>query len=400
MTLLRLWTQRTNVALAAATVCALASGALAQHDVYLETPNTVPSYCQETSIWCGAATAQMILEGYPGGVEHAFSQTYIWNRIQVHKDDPGVNWATDPDGLKDTLMELGGDPGVSWSIFANASAQTLTHSVTYWMTNQEFPTAVLVYGFQHWVMIDGFTTDADPTQQSTVTLQYIEIVDPWNPPCPAATSGGVRSLMSGSNWYANYWYSPGNIAASKWDGNYIAVVEPPPSRGMATAPKQMEKGRVISAERAREAAMRAFKELRVERRAPYSILRRSKPLHSLLVNQQRKGYYIVTLGYQEGGFCQGAVLVNAYDGEFQEVGVFEKPLQYLSEDQAVRRAVSYLCACDAGRKEIRANLVFEPSEQTQTRFLPVWKIAVRESTVYVTQDGAIFDLLTPLPLGD
>ena len=55
----------------------------------------------------------------------------------------------------------------------------------------------------------------------------IEVTDPWNPPCPTASSGGVKSLMTGSNWYANYWYSPGNIPASKWNGNYVAVVEPP-----------------------------------------------------------------------------------------------------------------------------------------------------------------------------
>jgi hypothetical protein len=239
-------------------VLAMAGSVFAQHSVYLETSNTVPSYCQETDIWCGAATTQMILEGYPGGTEHPFTQTHIWNRIQVHRDDLAVNWATDPDGLRDTLMELGGDPGVSWNIYANSNAQSLMYSVTYWMTGRHFPTAVLVYGFQHWVMIDGFTTDVDPTTSTTINLQSIEIVDPWNPPCPAATSGGVRSLMTGANWYGNYWYMPGNIAASKWNGNYIAVIEPPVREGMAKAPRQVEEGRIIAEGAAKEYAMRWF----------------------------------------------------------------------------------------------------------------------------------------------
>ncbi len=148
-------TQKINLALMAIIVFALVGNVSAQHNVYLQTPNTIPSYCQETNIWCGAATAQMILEGYPGGVEHPFTQTHIWNTIQGHLDDLGVNWATDPDGLRDTLMDLGGDPGVSWNIHTNSNAQSLMYSVVYWMTRRHFPTAALVFGWQHWVMIDG-----------------------------------------------------------------------------------------------------------------------------------------------------------------------------------------------------------------------------------------------------
>jgi len=109
----------------------LPSIVLAQHDVYLQIPNTVPNYCQENIIWCGAATCQMLLEGYPGGVEHPFPQAEIWDTILVYKDDPEVNWATDPDGLREALMIFGGDPGVNWAIHKNANAQSLMYNVTY-----------------------------------------------------------------------------------------------------------------------------------------------------------------------------------------------------------------------------------------------------------------------------
>ncbi|GAB4535668.1 MAG: hypothetical protein Fur0020_03160 [Thermodesulfovibrionia bacterium] len=376
------------------------NNALAQHDVYLQVPNSVPSYCQETGIWCGAATGQMILEGYHGGVEHPFTQTHVWNRIVAHRDDPGVNWATDPDGLKDTLMEIGGDPGVSWNIFHNSNAQSLMYSVTYWMTQRRYPTAVLVYGFQHWVMIDGFTTDVNPTTNTTVNLQFIEIVDPWNPPCPAATSGGVRSLMSGSNWYSNYWYTPGNIPASKWNGNYIAVIEPPLNEGLAKAPRQVEEGGVISEGEAIERAVRWIKEFQIEKRKQYEVLKGTKHLKPLLVNQKHKGYYIVPLGYRDGELTQGAILVNAYNGDFQEVGVFQKPIKYLPEDQARRIALNYLCACKEKKERIRTQLIFQPSEQTQSRFMPLWAITIGKVTLYVTQEGKVFERLTPLPLGD
>ena len=378
----------------------LTTTAYADHNIYLETPNTVPSYCQETNIACGAASAQMILEGYPGGVEHTFTQAYIWSRIQAHKDDPGINWATDPDGLRDTLMELGGDPGVYWNIFTDNDPQDLMYSVVYWMTRVRFPTAALVYGFQHWIVIDGFTTDVDPTQNTAVTLEFIEIVDPSNSPCPTATSGGVRILMTGANWYANYWYAPGNHPASKWDGNYVAVIEPPPAPGAAKAGELPEEGKIISADAARDHALRAFKKLRLNCRDPYRILRNSKPLQPLLINPKHKGYYIVPLGYEEGAISQGAVVVNAYDGSFQEVGVFERPIKYLAEKRAVRRAMKYLCLCQEARERVQAELTFQPSEQTQSRFLPVWAVTVAGRTIFVTQEAVVFEELTPLPLGD
>lgn len=373
--------------------------AWAQHQVYLETPNSIPSYCQETNIWCGAATGQMILEGYPGGVEHPFTQTHVWNRIQAHRDDLAVNWATDPDGLRDTLGELG--PEGHWVIFSNTDAGALTYAMTYWMTRVRYPTAALVYGFQHWVMIDGFTTDQDPTLTGSVTLQWIEIVDPWDPPCPAATSGGVRQLMTGSNWYTNYWYAAGNIAASKWNGKFVAVVEPPPTPGVARAPRQVEEGTVITASQARERAVGYLRELPLKERPSFARLLRHTALAPLLVSRERKGYYIVPIGYEEGQVSQGAILVNAYNGELQEVALFERPFTYLPESRAVRLALSYLCACSLPpTTTVSARLIFQPSEQTKSRLLPVWEIRAARKLAYVTQDGRIFDKLTPLAPGD
>jgi len=371
---------------------------IVMHEVYLNIPNTIPSYCQEDPIWCGAAVAQMILEGYPPSLpEHPYSQSHIWSRIQAHKDDPGVNWATDPDGLRLTLMELGGDPGVSWNIFPNPNAQSLAYSLAYWMTKRRFPAATLVWEFQHWVAITGITTDVDPTQQSTVNLQYIEIINPGKQPCPTASAGGIKTKMPGGNWYSNYWYAPGNYPASKWNGKYIAVIEPPLMEGMAKAPREVEKGKVISESTALRRALMWIKELRLDEGHPYTILKVIKPLGPLLVNREHKGYYIVPFGYEEGEFVQAAVLVNAYTGDFQEVGVFQRPMKYLSKDLAVRNALRYVCTC---RAEAEARLIFQPSEQTQSRFLPVWKVTVKRTTLYVTHDGRVHEKLTRLPLGD
>ncbi len=397
-------------------VCLPMAMSCAQHTISLEVPNTIPSYCQEANNWCGAATGQMTLEGYPGAVEHPFTQTHIWNRIVVHRDDPGTNWATDPDGLRDTLMELGGDPGVNWNIFDDNSAQSLMYSVAYWMTRREFPTPVLVdtggsvWGsFQHWVMVEGFVTDVDPTTNSSVNLQFIDIVDPWNPPCATNTAGGVRQTVSGATWFTTYWGAPGNYPASKWHGNYVAVIEPPVEKGVVEAKRQILKGDVISRSDAKEYAVRWFKQLGFEKKATYSVLRGTVPLDPMLVNQEKAGYYLVPFGYSEGLLSQGAVLVNAYSGDFEEIGAFQRPITYVSRDRAIRLALSFSSACCEGedrgsvaekRMRPQARLIFRPSAQTQSRFMPVWQIEIKDHTFYVTQQERVFEALTNSPPGD
>src|SRR5690242_15690523 len=109
----------------------------------LATQNTMPSYCQQHLTWCGAAVGEMVLEGYPAGIEHPFTQTYIWGKIQTHKDDSAArtSWATDPDALRDTLQELGGDMGVTWKSISDTSAKAITYKILYLMAEGQFPSA-------------------------------------------------------------------------------------------------------------------------------------------------------------------------------------------------------------------------------------------------------------------
>lgn len=224
----------------------------ADHTIYLRDSNTIPSYCQQDGDWCGAAVGQMILEGYPAA-EHPFPQPDIWQKIESNRDDSAVAWLTDPEGLQQTLMQLGGDPNVNWGVLKSTDASRLMHSIGYWMTKNRFPVAAMVdptgasiYGsFQHWVVIEGFATDLDPVTNEVTELKSIDIVNPA-PPCGTDINrGGIRSTVDSATWYGFYWRVPGNYLGSKWDKNYVAVVEPPLTSGVSKAPKKalMEKGR-------------------------------------------------------------------------------------------------------------------------------------------------------------
>ena len=371
--------------------------AFADYTVDLGTKNSIPSYCQEGLTWCGAAIGEMILEGYPGGVKYVHPQSYIMGRIQAHKDDTPAarkKWATDPDALRDTLQDLGGGGGVSWRSEGNAQAQSLTYDVLYSMANTDYPAAALIFFGLHWIMIEKFVTDKDPRSNNPVELKTIGIVNPLKSPCPFAGSGGLRSVMVGSTWYASYLYSrfPVSIIGSKWKGKYVAVAEgeAAPTIGMALAEMQPTEGKVISNAAALKAARGALDNLDLLKNRPYDTLGQSDPLDALLVNLDENAYYIVPFAYADSTISIGAVIVNAYSGQFQEAAVFPKPIRFLPKDEAIRLALGYVCNCSYPPESVLSKLIFKPSDASQTRFLPVWQLVVGSEVVYVSQEGKVF----------
>ena len=369
----------------------LPMAALATHDVYLD----VPLYCQETNNWCGAASAQMTHDGYPTppGPKY-FSQTSLWNCIQAHKDDPSVNWATDPDGLKYCMNDMGHPPSGVWVVEAKSSYLSEMYAVLYWMTVQRYPTPVLVWHQQHWVVITGFTTDVDPTTHSTVSLQFIEFNNPW-PPCSGG-SGGTYHYVTGASWQVSYFCGPVNISSSKWYGKYIAVLEPPKKSGSVRTVEMVERGQPIPPEKAVKLALDWIKRYKLYKHGPLSVLTRTKPFEPLLVNKERKGYYIVPFGYSEKRIVAGIIL-NAYTGEFEDAGAFRKPIRYLTAKEAMEIVAKYTGL----RRVPEPELIFTPCQQTEDYFWPLWKFVIKgEMTLYVDQNGKVYKRLVIPPPGD
>jgi hypothetical protein len=373
----------------------------AEHTIYLRDSNTIPSYCQQDQDWCGAAVGQMILEGYPAA-EHPFDQPGIWQKIESNRDDSTVAWLTDPEGLQRTLMQLGGDSNVNWSVLNDTDASRLMHSIGYWMTKNQFPVAAMVdptgasiYGsFQHWVVIEGFVTDLDPVTNQVIELKSVDIVNPA-PPCGTDINrGGIRSTVDSATWYSFYWRVPGNYAGSKWDGNYVAVVEPPLTSGVSKAPKKalLEQGSVISKNKALELAAKWLKTMSFDNK--YPVLKNVIVSNALLVNETFRGYYLVPLIDKSQKDNVGAIIINAYNGDFEEIGVFQKPIQFLDVKAAIQIALKE-CSCGEAKM---ARLVVHPLLRSQSRYIPIWKIIFKFRTVYVSQTGIVIQ--PPLGPGD
>jgi hypothetical protein len=309
------------------------------------------------------------------------------------------------------VTELNAPPSPGrYSIFHNTDRGTVLHDVLYWMANRQYPTATLINGGAHWVVITGFQTDIDP-RQGSATLQTIDINDPapqdyapHDDPCTAAdegNEGGTVRSATGSSWFSNDWNNA-NTFGTKWLNEYVAIVEPPEVSGKITV-KEIEpsEGTVLPPDKAIKLALKHARERGLLKKKSFQFLNKAYPKRALLANRKFKGYYIIPFEFKESRRSPGAILLNAYTGEFQEIGAFPRPLEYLTDKEAINIAL-----CSIRKKTVNrsaAELIFQISEQIRSRYRPIWKVTLwdREGTIvrYVDHIGQVYVELTPLLYG-
>jgi hypothetical protein len=412
----------TQISLIAFLLIVFTQPAPAQHQ--LDLTGNVPIYGQQQCVWCGAASAQMIMDGYPNPANRVFdTQQNIWNTIQANNSndptDVATNWATDPIGLREALMLLNPPPGGTWSIHADANRDTVMFDILYWMNRNNYPVATLINRGGHWVVIVGFESDIAPVSGSNPTLQQITIND------PEPHNVGSQSTMTAAVWYATDWNGSVQYAGT-WSNQYVAVIEPPVQKGSVKVNRIKRIGdKVIPAEDAVRSARAWVSKSELSKKAPYSILRRKTVinLQPMLVREQSKpilaheqikpdltekvpNYYIVPFGFQSEigkcgiGLTRVCVIINAYTGQFEEVGAFGKPVKYLSEKEALNVVTRSLKLKPIGMRKMVATLMFQPSDITHIRLYPFWKVSIADRVLYVDQLGELHTAIRPYVPGD
>lgn len=350
---------------------------------------SVPAYPEEASNWCGAATAQMIMAGYPAG-SCSLLQEDIWLEVQSHKAE--TMWDADPEGMRMAMKSLC-PPAGTWSIHADTNPQTLMFTVARLMTRYRYPTAVLLdtqshNDFlphkEHWIAVRGIVTDVDPTASgvTSVNLNFIWFNDPAVP----MGSPAVERFVSGSTWYSEF--QSVNKAGSSYMGKYVAVTEPPEIKGLAKAPREIMKGKVINHQDALRYAAKWIKKYQLDKIKPYNPLVQAKPLEPLLVNASHGGYYIIPYSTDnKGRLACISILVNAYNGSFQEIGAFQ-PTAYLNKEEALRLAMESLK--EEKPRKVDAVLVSPRIKTGNSRYFPIWEVTADKIKLNVGQQGVFF----------
>ena len=137
---------------------------------------------QDTDYYCGAATAQMILDSIGSGI---LDQNILYNSNHSHNTQSG--WATDPNGLNYTLNYYKPSPPVFNNIFVVYTEDTEmegTKKIVYTLWHYGVPTGTLVYGCGHWIVVRGVSTDVEPIVGSIYNINGFWINNPW-PPSPS-----------------------------------------------------------------------------------------------------------------------------------------------------------------------------------------------------------------------
>lgn len=376
----------------------------------------VPLYGQESCVWCGAASGQMIMDGYPNSADRIFfPQVNVWNTIQANNSTlpADAGWATDPIGLRETLRLMNPPPGGTWNVHSKTSRAEILFDMLYWMNQNNYPVATLINDGDHWVVVIGYETDVEPVYGSTPTLQNITYHDPephWV---------GTTRFRSAAYWDNHEWKGPVKYAGS-WLNDYVAIIEPPEKRGQIIVKEVDLIGeKIISPEEAVRYASIAIRELALNKKEPYTILNKKdfKRAAPMLVRvefspemekeERVPYYYIVPYGFKwETGMCRTklfrlGIIVNAYNGQFEEIGIFHKPVSYLPKEEAISIVTKALnIPLSTALREADAYLMYRPSDITHNQLYPFWRIILKEKTLYVDQIGTLYNKIKPSVPGD
>lgn len=352
------------------------------HEVIL----SVPLRCKEAVNWSGPATAQMIMEGYPAG-GCTLLQEDVNAEIQNNKVE--TMWNADPKGMEKAMENLCPPTG-GWSIYHKTDPTVLMYWVARWMTTNGYPVALVADTDpgEHWITIKGVQTNVDPTTTTAVNLELVRINDPGSSSDPVGT-GCMTRVLSGSIFYSEF--QPVTLPLSAYNGEYVAVIEPPEVEGKAVAIKVVMQGRVITIKEALKYAVKWIEEYELDKIELYETLKEARPLTPLLVNKDFGGYYIIP--YSTSKSAHVAILINAYTGNFQEAGYFKMPVEYISKKEAIKSAIEYI---RKGKpEEAKTECIFKRGKQTSNRYFPVWNVTVGDDIMQISQRGKIYTKKPP-----
>lgn len=367
------------------------------HSVFFSVPNLT----EEALNWCGPAAGQIVMAAYPSSA-CTIAQEDVWMSIQSHKVE--TDWDTDPEGLRQSLIELC-PPAGTWSLRERSTPQQLMGSVTYWMTKTSYPVPVLMDTAshntyspheEHWVVVWGVVTDVDPTTTSVTSVDLHTVC--YTDPSPLTLGDPAISVCeNGSTWNSSI-IQPVSKATSSYFGNYVALVEPPQKKIVAVAAPEILVGKLIKPDDAVKFAYEKVREQKLHELDKFKAIQKAKPMEPLLVNKDYGGYYIVPYS-TDGKTASMAVLVNAYTGDFQSIAAF-KPTTYLSKKLAVDIAIKHFT--DATKlgpqpEPPDAELVYPRGERVTSRIFPMWRVTAGRESVGVDQRQKVF---TKMPVQD
>ena len=392
---------------------------------------------QDTNYYCGAATAQMILNSIGGGL---LDQDVLYNDNHSHNTRP--NWYTDPDGLTWTLNHYGNPlpppPGHSPYYFVPYRKDTEplgSEKIVYTLWKYEVPTGTLVYHCGHWIVVRGVSTDVEPAPGATYSINGFWINNPW-PYCPSfddptlappplhsnadgCGSGGNRGIADEYVDYANTWKDTYFTGCDVWGVGYpqfVSVCDPEvPKLGklsMKREPFWAKGEKLIKAQDALKFAQRGVEVNNLLKNELFAkALKGANPETPILVQRldlSDSFYYITPMKSREG--VTAFLSVDGILGNFRGGQVLAKPVEspFISREDVRKKVLKHPVQFGEklGRIRIREGafchypiMVWKPCKESRSPYYPFQMITVGSTNIYIGYDGAIYPELHDLSQG-
>lgn len=383
-------------------------------------------HTQDTSYYCGAACAMMILHEI--GVPYAdLDQDDLYASNHSHNSQPG--WATDPHGLCYTLNDRRPAAFLPRYFLVNKRLTEAEGSrdVAFTLFHYRVSAAVLVYHCQHWNVVCGVQTDVDPATGPYVIEGFWLNNPVWD--ASVASHDGVDSCGSGGvHGVANEFVTYAEWQTNRFNGcaydapagaqQWISVCDPEPATfGLPHRRESRRKGdgrRLIAGKEIVRLAESGLKEYGIAAsewgREMLSEGGFGTPLLVKRLDDPNDYYYLTP--WQHDGGIRGFVDNDARFGMFKSVRLFAQPIQDLLISaapgaallDAVGRRVNnkqFSLPEERGRFRVYPGtycvpplLVWKPCRESWSPHLPFYQLVIGGNVVYVRIDGAVFTQLT------
>jgi hypothetical protein len=398
----------------------------------------VPYHQQDTDYYCGAACAQMVLDSLGAGL---FDQNQLYNDNHSHSTTES-GWATGPDGLQWTMHNYEppaptGPPhygSYDFVLFALGSEDALSRKLVWTIHHYQAAPIALVFGWQHWIVVRGYTASAAPASYSdnSYSIDSFDVNNPWPPvpswytpslaPPPPHTdgsdgcgTGGDRGLVNENISYATWQstYMTG-VPSGHWAGQFVAVADPsaPPTvRGIRSRPllePLRYTGHLLHNDMVVRRAQESLKVYGLAEREQYhrvlSVAQFGEPVLVQRLDLPDTFYYIVPVG--KSGSIPLAVAIDAKTGLYMQSAIhsnLEGNLFTLKPREEVAKSImgsTVELPNWAGRIPVRQGsvcvfptYVWKPCRESLSPFFPFHMFTIGSQHIYVRSDGAIFTAL-------
>jgi hypothetical protein len=393
-----------------------------------ETASHIVAYHQQdTAFFCGAATAQMVLDSVGAGL---IDQGVLFNSNTI-LGVAEAGWFSPPDGLASTMQAHAPTPLSNlFDVIALPSEDALSRKLCWSIHNHGIAPIALVFGDAHWIVVTGYTASATPMSSDDTSYQ-IESFDIHNPfpPVPSGGppphgngtdncgTGGHRGVANELVVYQppqgvfgmNYWrntYMTG-VPAGFWGGKFVAICDSDPPATTPNTPPQTDGEIVTDANEIIARAERGIADFGLNQRDSTPDLELLEAGEPLLVEREDfvplQAYYLVPYrrengevpflanvgAHQEGAFAgaigltDGSTHFSRFVDRATVIQTFAGRSVTVGDNEVTLRA-----------EDLDELLVWRPCVESLSPYWPFYRFSVggpdSEIRVYVRIDGVLF----------